>query len=197
MKPTKCSRCDVMVMSYPYRAATVCCNSCRHAVQSANGKRRTEGQAPPAGTVKVRKFRTASYRMVYRPEHPDAPKNGWMMEHRLIMEGVLGRRLTPSEVVHHVDHNSLNNDPANLMLCESRGAHLAEHHASEAGLVSASRRPTCTTCGARTEHGRSVCWPCEAKSGTCNECGRDGRKLAKTALCHGCYKKQRKARAAA
>src|SRR3990167_11221407 len=37
-------------------------------------------------------------------------------EHRLVMESVLGRRLLSSEIVHHLDHNKLNNSPDNLMI---------------------------------------------------------------------------------
>ncbi len=196
MKPTKCSRCDAIVMAWPYRSATACCKDCLRAVKSANGRRRADGQAPAVGAVKLRKLRGTVYRIAYRPDHPDAPKSGWMMEHRLVMEQHLGRRLSATEVVHHVDHDGLNNSIGNLMLCESRGAHLAEHHASDAGRASASSRPLCSTCGNRTEHARQVCWPCEAKSGSCGECRRDGRKLAKPGVCHGCYKRQRMARRA-
>ena len=31
-------------------------------------------------------------------------------EHRIVAEATLGRRLLPGEVVHHIDHNILNND---------------------------------------------------------------------------------------
>ena len=50
----------------------------------------------------------------------------WRPEHRLVMEETLGRPLTDEEVVHHRDDNPLNNDPKNLQLFPSNGAHLAE-----------------------------------------------------------------------
>src|SRR5690242_12731080 len=38
------------------------------------------------------------YRLVWAPTHPDAYKQkGYVLEHRLVMEQVLGRRLTPAE----------------------------------------------------------------------------------------------------
>ena len=35
-------------------------------------------------------------------------------EHRVVAERKLGRALLPGEIVHHIDHNIRNNDPANL-----------------------------------------------------------------------------------
>lgn len=66
------------------------------------------------------------YRYVMRPEHPRASPAGYVREHLLVMEQKLGRPLEPGEVVHHEDGDRQNNDPANLRLFESNGAHLAE-----------------------------------------------------------------------
>lgn len=41
---------------------------------------------------------------------------GWVLEHRLVMEGVIGRYLSPDENVHHIDGDKLNNSPDNLEL---------------------------------------------------------------------------------
>lgn len=38
------------------------------------------------------------------------------LEHRVVMERVLGRLLRRNEVVHHKDENGLNNDPSNLQV---------------------------------------------------------------------------------
>lgn len=37
-------------------------------------------------------------------------------EHRVVMEGIIGRKLTRRDVVHHKDGNIHNNDPSNLEL---------------------------------------------------------------------------------
>lgn len=51
-------------------------------------------------------------------------KNGKpVREHRFIMEQKLGRKLSSEEVVHHLDGNSLNNNPDNLLLFPSRVEH--------------------------------------------------------------------------
>jgi hypothetical protein len=43
------------------------------------------------------------------------------------MEAKLGRYLEPTEVVHHIDGNRENNDPANLMLFSNNGEHVRFH----------------------------------------------------------------------
>jgi HNH endonuclease len=46
--------------------------------------------------------------------------------HRLVVEEHLGRALTSDEVVHHIDHNPLNNDISNLQVM-TRAEHLVHH----------------------------------------------------------------------
>lgn len=59
-----------------------------------------------------------NYRQVYMPFHPHAIE-GWVFEHRTIMELKLGLRLPPAVRVHHRDCNPANNDVGNLLLCVS------------------------------------------------------------------------------
>ncbi|WP_135230614.1 HNH endonuclease [Deinococcus fonticola] len=52
-----------------------------------------------------------------------------VLTHRLLAEQVLGRPLLPREVVHHRDGDSLNNEPANLIVLPSQRVHAhAEFH---------------------------------------------------------------------
>ena len=71
------------------------------------------------------------YVRLYAPWHPDANAQGWILEHRWVMERMIGRRLRPEEVVHHVDHNRANNSPDNLMLFADEAAHAAFHAAHD------------------------------------------------------------------
>ena len=59
---------------------------------------------------------------------PMARKDGYIMEHRLIMARMAGRLLTRQEVVHHRDHEPTNNAPSNLELWPSNGSHKAAEH---------------------------------------------------------------------
>lgn len=60
-----------------------------------------------------RKKRTDGYIKVYVPNHPYATKDGYVMEHILVMEKHIGRYITRDEVVHHKnkirDDNRLEN----------------------------------------------------------------------------------------
>jgi len=47
----------------------------------------------------------------------------WIPEHRYVMEQKLGRKLERSEMVHHIDEDTLNNDIANLQIVNA-----SEHH---------------------------------------------------------------------
>jgi len=54
--------------------------------------------------------------MVRLSDHPRARTNGYVFEHILVMEQLLGRRLFPDETVHHVNGVRDDNRPWNLEL---------------------------------------------------------------------------------
>jgi len=56
------------------------------------------------------------YVWVYLPDHPNAMSNGYIYEHRLVMEQYLGRFLRNNEQVQHKDGVQDNNNIGNLEL---------------------------------------------------------------------------------
>lgn len=83
------------------------------------------------------------YRMIRKPEHPRARANGYVAEHLLVMESLIGRPVMLPEEVHHIDHDPANNLPENLKLYPNHMAHwMAEHFDQvQAARNAAASRP--------------------------------------------------------
>ncbi len=140
------------------------------------------------------------YIAIYKPDHPHSSKLGYVMEHRLVMEQVLGRFLLPSEVVHHRDEKKDNNAPGNLLLM-TRVSH-CDYHVSER-----PRKPDirCSECREVKPHAaRGLCERCYGRlqgreyrkhkpSHPCKNCGKIAPRAAHD-LCGACYSRWRRSR---
>jgi hypothetical protein len=83
------------------------------------------------------------YNYVLCPEHPKATKNGYVLEHRIVIENYLGRVLNDNEIVHHKNHNKKDNRLENLEVMNNR------EHNRKHGLLQGRQWVTlkCPQCG--------------------------------------------------
>ena len=67
------------------------------------------------------------YILIRCPNHPRAKANGYVYKHHLIAEQKLGRPLKRTEIVHHINGNTMNNDICNLAII-TRSEHKLCHY---------------------------------------------------------------------
>ena len=66
--------------------------------------------------------------LIMTPGHPHTDLRGYVRRAKLVMEKKIGRFLKSEEVVHHKDHDKMNDDPDNLILCRDQSEHLSIYH---------------------------------------------------------------------
>lgn len=87
------------------------------------------------------------YVFVRMPRHPRS-NNNYVQKHIVVMEKFLGRFVLESEVVHHIDGNTENNDIDNLLLFKSENEHRRWH--AEQRIRLAGGNPEV----------HKICWSC-------------------------------------
>ena len=82
------------------------------------------------------------YKRVYVKNHPYSDRDGFVLEHRLIMEEYLKCYLPPTEFVHHNNEIRDDNRLENLSLCSNR-EHMNDYHAENEKYLELGRRRKC------------------------------------------------------
>lgn len=78
--------------------------------------------------------KTGGYIEILKPDHPFANKNGYIYEHRFVMEQHIGRYLKPTERIHHKNHIKDDNRIENLQLLSCAGENSRIHYPFIKGL---------------------------------------------------------------
>ncbi len=102
-----CPDCGVSFFANT-RRQKVCSRSCKQR------KRIQTGDKNP--NWKGVHISTRGYAYVCLPHHPRAMKNGYVKRADLVAEIALGRSLLPSEIVHHKNHDKIDDRPENLQV---------------------------------------------------------------------------------
>ena len=108
------------------------CRACKRPDEWARTNLGKTGSAHPAWKG-GRAIDRDGYVRVYRPDHPFPRRGGYVLEHVMVMELSIGRRIASDENVHHKDDDKQNNALENLEL-QKKGAHSSHHRSLDTHL---------------------------------------------------------------
>ncbi len=80
------------------------------------------------GNWKGGRIEDSGYVYLRLPQHPQAHRNGYVAEHRIVMEKHIGRFLRKDEVVHHINGVIDDNRIENLKLFKNQNKHIRLHN---------------------------------------------------------------------
>lgn len=134
---TTCDQCGKPIYRRPSQLARqngkFCSRACRNKAyplkDGSNLPPPKFGEDNPAwkgGVTYFRKhgnYKTIKYVRCPKEYLSMARKDGYVMEHRLVMAVMIGRALKTEEVVHHINHDPQDNRTENLMLFPNNKLH--------------------------------------------------------------------------
>jgi hypothetical protein len=131
MVEAKCQYCGKIFTVLKYEVQRGNGKYCSHycAIQVAGRKTRISSSdvGEKALHWKGGKAKRGKYILIYNPSHPYSTLQGYVPEHRLVMEQHIGRFLAPEEVVHHINGIKADNRIENLMLFSCGAEHTKYH----------------------------------------------------------------------
>lgn len=145
---SKCRTCKAMFLHYRKATGHYCSRTCcgkaknwlkQHSANGKGKKRPGKGLAGPRNPAwkggltffkRKGKYANQSIKYVRCPEEfmDMARKDGYVMEHRLLVAMTLGRSLLRTECVHHINHDATDNKIENLMLFATNADHKRYEH---------------------------------------------------------------------
>lgn len=115
------STCSRQCSGSLQRLPNVPCQRCGSDMeQTYRGRKFCSAQCRKTPVGELRQVDTG-YIHIYMPENPHANQNGWMPQHRYVIEQDLGRYLEPHERVHHKNGDRSDNRLENLELWKVKG----------------------------------------------------------------------------
>jgi len=72
------------------------------------------------------------YVLVANPGHPRADSHGYVAEHILVAESILGGPVPRSRPIHHINGNRADNRPENIVVCVNQAHHMKIHQEERA-----------------------------------------------------------------
>ena len=109
-----CPVCNSLFFQRKDGRPLTCSRSCARKKEAAtNGPKNWKGG---------RNKHASGYIKILKKDHPAADKYGYIFEHRVVAEQKIGRKLLPSERVHHINGVRDDNRPENLELWISKGS---------------------------------------------------------------------------
>ena len=91
-------------------------------IRRKNASERFKGQKNPRWNNGINYH--SGYILVRMINHPYANSLGYVRQHRISIEKIIGRYLNPKEKVHHINRNKTDNNINNLMVFKNHSTHV-------------------------------------------------------------------------